>query len=88
MKDRIEEGEKVRKINCLLWVAMICGVIMLLGCATQKDNMLRQGYSRSYVDGSDDGCHSGKKAGGSLFDQFKKDVRRFQEDPQYAQGLV
>jgi hypothetical protein len=28
----------------------------------------------------------GHKAGGSLFEQFKKDVRRFDSDKQYAQG--
>jgi hypothetical protein len=48
--------------------------------------MVQQGYPLSYADGFDDGCHSGKKAGGSMFDQFKKDVRRFQTDKQYAQG--
>ena len=65
---------------------IICGVAFLPGCASQRDTMLKEGYPRSYVDGFDDGCHSGKKAGGSMFDQFKKDVRRFNGDPQYAQG--
>ncbi len=40
----------------------------------------------AYADGFDDGCHSGKKAGGNNFEQFKKDVRRFNADQQYAQG--
>lgn len=48
--------------------------------------MVNQGYPLPYADGFDDGCHSGKKAGGSMFDQFKKDVDRFGEDTQYAQG--
>lgn len=48
--------------------------------------MIQQGYPLAYADGFDDGCHSGKKAGGSLFDQFKKDVNRFEKDSQYAQG--
>ena len=48
--------------------------------------MIQQGYPLAYADGFDDGCHSGKKAGGSLFDQFKKDVNRFESDDQYAQG--
>ncbi len=74
------------KINRLFWVTIICVVVFLPGCASQRDTMLKEGYSRSYVDGFDDGCHSGKKAGGSMFDQFKKDVRRFNGDPQYAQG--
>ncbi len=48
--------------------------------------MIQQGYPLAYADGFDDGCHSGKKAGGSMFDQFKKDVSRFEKDSQYAQG--
>ena len=48
--------------------------------------MINQGYPLSYADGFDDGCHSGNKAGGSMFEQFKKDVRRFEKDLQYAQG--
>ncbi len=48
--------------------------------------MIKQGYPLSYADGFDDGCHSGNKAGGSMFDQFKKDIRRFEGDAQYAQG--
>lgn len=74
------------KINRLFWATIICVVVFLPGCASQRDTMLKEGYPRSYVDGFDDGCHSGKKAGGSMFDQFKKDVRRFNGDPQYAQG--
>ncbi|NMQ21408.1 hypothetical protein E4P82_20690 [Candidatus Competibacter phosphatis] len=56
------------------------------GCATQKETMIKEGYPLSYAEGFDDGCHSGNKAGGSLFDQFKKDTRRFEQDSQYAQG--
>ena len=48
--------------------------------------MIKQGYPLSYADGFDDGCHSGNQAGGSLFDEFKKDVRRFDNDKDYAQG--
>jgi len=48
--------------------------------------MIKEGYPLSYAEGFDDGCHSGNKAGGSLFDQFKKDTRRFEQDSQYAQG--
>lgn len=48
--------------------------------------MVNQGYPLAYAEGYDDGCHSGKQAGGSMFDQFKKDVRRFDSDNDYAQG--
>lgn len=63
--------------------ALVAG---LAGCATEHDRMMSQGYPASYADGYDDGCHSGRKAGGSLFDQFKKDVNRFNSDTNYAQG--
>jgi hypothetical protein len=69
-----------------LVLLFIATFFLVVGCASQRDRMLEEGYPRSYVDGFDDGCHSGKKAGGSMFDQFKKDVRRFETDKEYAQG--
>jgi uncharacterized protein YceK len=65
---------------------VISCLVLLSGCVTQKEIMLKQGYPVAYADGFDDGCHSGKKAGGSYFDQFKKDVNRFESDNKYAQG--
>jgi len=74
------------KHNYLIATATLCSILALSGCVSQKDSMVKQGYPLAYADGFDDGCHSGKKAGGSLFDQFKKDVNRFQKDTQYSQG--
>jgi len=75
------------KVKHLLLLALTLSLFLILsGCVSQRDSMVQQGYPLSYADGFEDGCHSGKKAGGSMFDQFKKDVRRFQADPQYAQG--
>lgn len=74
-----------QKNQRLIALLALCSFI-ISGCMTQKEIMIKEGYPLAYVDGFDDGCHSGKKAGGSLFDQFKKDVRRFQPDSQYAQG--
>lgn len=70
------------KINFLFLVM----VLLISGCMSQKEMMIKQGYPLPYADGFDDGCHSGKKAGGYLFDQFKKDVKRFNSDSDYAQG--
>ena len=67
-------------------LVIISCLVLLSGCATQKEIMLKQGYPLAYADGFDDGCHSGKKAGGSYFDQFKKDVNRFESENKYAQG--
>ena len=75
------------KTTHLILLTLTCSLILILtGCVSQRDAMVQQGYPLPYADGFDDGCHSGKKAGGSMFDQFKKDVRRFQTDKQYAQG--
>jgi len=70
----------------LLIVTITISSMFISGCMSQKESLIKQGYPVAYVDGFDDGCHSGKKAGGNMFDQFKKDVRRFQYDSQYAQG--
>lgn len=67
-------------------IAALSLIGITAGCATSTDTMVRQGYPRGYAEGFDDGCHSGHKAGGSLFDQFKKDVRRFESDRDYASG--
>jgi len=73
-------------IRALIAAALVLCFTLLIGCANQKETMLKQGYPIAYVEGFDDGCHSGNKAGGSLFDQFKKDVNRFSSEKQYAQG--
>lgn len=65
---------------------LLVGVVFFTGCMSQKDVMVKKGYSLEYAGGFDDGCHSGKKAGGSLFDQFKKDVNKFTNDSKYALG--
>ncbi len=72
--------------NYLLVLTLVLGVALLSGCVSQRDTMIQQGYPLSYVDGFEDGCHSGKKAGGMMFEQFKKDVKRFNTDKEYAQG--
>jgi hypothetical protein len=74
-------GHKIMSFSLLC-----CWLVIVSGCISQKEAMVNQGYPLPYADGVDDGCHSGKKAGGSMFDQFKKDVSRFEVDSQYAQG--
>ena len=67
-------------------VAAVISLLLLAGCESQREQLLEQGYPVSYADGFEDGCHSGKRAGGALFEDFKKDVRRFERDKRYAQG--
>ena len=76
----------MKSVRQLLFASAVCSLAAVVGCTSQKDLMIQQGYPLAYADGFDDGCHSGKKAGGSMFDQFKKDVSRFEKDTQYAQG--
>lgn len=76
----------LKKVKNILSIFALGGIVVLTGCASEADIMRQQGQPIAYVDGFDDGCHSGKKAGGSLFDQFNKDVRRFEKDEEYASG--
>ena len=55
------------------------------GMRVTEGRMVKDGYPLAYAEGFDDGCHSGNKAGGSLFDEFRKDVSRFARENQYAQ---
>ncbi|MCK5697951.1 MAG: hypothetical protein KAI02_07305 [Gammaproteobacteria bacterium] len=70
----------------ILSIFALGGIVTLTGCTSEADLLRQQGQPIAYVDGFDDGCHSGKKAGGSLFDQFRKDVRRFEGNHEYASG--
>ena len=76
----------MKNFNLMLITTAAFCFLLLSGCVSQKEAMIKEGYPLSYAEGYDDGCHSGRKAGGSLFDQFKKDVRRFEADHQYAQA--
>lgn len=76
----------MNKSTLALLSVVALGHVLLTGCVSQRDTMISQGYPQAYAEGFDDGCHSGNNAGGSLFEQFKKDVRRFETDKEYAQG--
>jgi len=56
------------------------------GCASTAENMKAQGYGADYSQGYGDGCDSGKKAGGSMFDSFKKNVNRYDNNHKYREG--
>ncbi len=61
------------KVTQLLVITLIILVALALsGCVSQKESMIKQGYPLAYADGFDDGCHSGNKTGGSMFEEFKK----------------
>jgi len=77
--------ERIMNKHHLLIISLSAS-LFLGGCVSTSESMKAQGYPAAYADGFEDGCHSGKKAGGSYFDQFKKDVNRFNSDKEYAQG--
>ena len=64
----------------------LSSLLLASGCISQKEQMIKKGYPLAYADGFDDGCHSGKKAGGNMFEQFKKDVNRFSNHNIYTHG--
>jgi len=64
----------------------VTGMMIFTGCASQKEVMVQEGHSLAYAEGFDDGCHSGKKAGGNMFESFKKDENRFAKHGKYTQG--
>jgi len=75
---------KATKLLPISTMALCC--TFLLGCATQKERLLSEGYSLSYAEGFDDGCYSGDKAVDDVYKQVVKDTERFEHDSQYAQG--
>ena len=67
-------------------IALLGSILLLAGCVSESEMLREQGYPAAYADGFEDGCHSGNQAAGSLFDQFAKDVNRFNSDNDYEQG--
>jgi hypothetical protein len=67
-------------------IAVASLAIMVTGCVSMRDSMIKDGYPPAYADGFVDGTHSGKQAAGDMFSKFKKDVRRFESDSDYAKG--
>jgi len=71
-----------------LWIASaaLAALFALGGCASTSETMMQQGYGPYYSHGYEDGCKSGRKAGGSMFDQFSKNVRLYDSDYKYREG--
>jgi hypothetical protein len=74
-----------KKILITLGVTIVIG-LNFTGCASTAENMRAQGYGPDYSQGYGDGCDSGKKAGGSMLDQFKKNVDRYDNNNKYREG--
>jgi uncharacterized protein YceK len=64
------------RMRTLLLGSTIATILLLSGCAGTAEHMRQQGYGPEYSQGYADGCTSGKNAGGSIFDSFKKNVKK------------
>jgi hypothetical protein len=74
-----------KKTLITLGATIVMG-LSFTGCASTAENMRAQGYGPDYSQGYGDGCDSGKKAGGSMLDQFKKNVDKYDSNHKYREG--
>ena len=58
----------------------------LSGCATPPNPLMGTGHTPAYADGFNDGCQSGKASQDPIAGFFTQNTKRFDSDPQYAQG--
>ena len=72
--------------SCLLAGVVLGSALMMNGCASEGERLMREGASPAYARGYDDGCSSGKKAAGDMFSQFHKNVRLYKQDEEYRMG--
>ncbi len=66
--------------------SMLAGLLAFGGCASTAETMQQKGYGPSYSKGYEDGCESGKRAGGGMFNDFRKNVDRYDRDYKYREG--
>jgi hypothetical protein len=55
-------------------------------CGSERAEMIDRGFAPAYAEGYEDGCSSGREAGGGPFDDFSRDARRYDGDREYAHG--
>lgn len=76
------------RIRMRAWSALLAvslGVTLLAGCQSTREHMTAEGYPAPFIDGFEAGCSSGRQAAGAL-ESFRKDVPRYLQQPEYAQG--
>ncbi|SFZ98591.1 lipoprotein, putative [hydrothermal vent metagenome] len=76
----------MKQNRLLIASAALVGLLALSGCASTSETMMQQGYGPDYSHGYEDGCNSGKQAGGSMFDQFTKNVNQYDKNHKYREG--
>jgi hypothetical protein len=70
----------------ILATTTLVGLLAFSGCASTSETMMQKGYGPSYSKGYEDGCESGKKAGGGMFNEFRKNVNRYDREYKYREG--
>nr|WP_296129398.1 hypothetical protein [Pseudomonas sp. Ga0074129] len=70
---------------CSALLATCLIVTVLVGCQSTREQMMAEGFPAPFIDGFEAGCGSGRQAAGAL-DRFRKDVPRYLQQPEYAQG--
>lgn len=77
------------------FAATLVLAVTLASCAGGRSNeplnpdvarMQDQGYDKRYIEGYDDGCHSGRAAAGNLNEHITKDTDQYEDRDQYRQG--
>ena len=76
----------MRNTKILALTGIAAAAMLFAGCASTAETMMNKGYGPDYSYGYSDGCDSGRKAGGSMLDGFKKDVRRYDRNFKYREG--
>lgn len=69
------------RFGVTLWITLL-----LVGCQSTHDQMLREGYPPPYADGFQDGCGSGRQAAALLAGSFRKNVPRYLHERAYENG--
>ncbi|HIF9188133.1 TPA: hypothetical protein ACX6PH_001086 [Photobacterium damselae] len=66
-------------------IIMTC--LILTGCtATRHEQLSNLGFTRHYLDGYQDGCHSQRTNGQTYHDGYRQDPERMNRKLRYAQG--
>ena len=69
----------------LVATTLVAGAVVW-GCGTAPNPLMGQGHTPVYVAGFNDGCESGKVSQSVVAGFYTKDTKRFDSDPQYAEG--
>jgi len=67
-------------------VIVLAAALLLGGCISTHDQLIKAGYDPAYADGFSDGESSGYCAANDPYSRFKKNTYRYDDDKQYKQG--